>query len=75
MFKTVTIAPGTAAPVVSLTMPLMSPEFVLCETANPVSPLNNSISRKITNPFNFTASPPRKKSLHNLLPHAGLLNR
>jgi hypothetical protein len=33
MFRTVTFAPGTAAPVLSVTVPLMSPWFTACPKA------------------------------------------
>jgi len=57
-FTTVTVAPGTAAPVLSVTVPLMSPEFVLCANAVPIIPTARRTTNIVADHLIFIALPP-----------------
>src|ERR1700722_11822317 len=56
MFKTVTVAPGTAAPVVSVTVPLMSPWFTACPRAAANDPAKRTPTSNVNRPGFIPAS-------------------
>jgi hypothetical protein len=59
-FRTVTVAPGTAAPVLSVTVPLMSPEFVLWASRTGLTSISASAINEIADQNLFIVVPPGK---------------
>src|ERR1700677_423233 len=56
MFRTVTVVPGTAAPVLSVTVPLMSPWFTACPRAAANDPVRRTPTSKANRPGFIPAS-------------------